>query len=227
MKTMAHIRANWKNSLVCAAFGSIFTIFGMIFSPLDAQRDKFGEIECTKLTVIDSDNGNPLVKLDRGDMHVGRIMIFGKKTDRLGEFVRLSVDEHGGELLLFGNSDTEAKAIIEVNEYGNGAVSTWKHDGQRFHTLGLTNPNTPQPVTNTVSVPTSENAIENSIDGFFHGWNGETIIKLKNGQIWQQDQLHVSATARINPKVLIYKADGRYKILVDGDHKAIYVKRLK
>ena len=46
MKILAQIQTNWKNSLACASFGSIFTIFGMIFSPIDAQRDKFGEIEC-------------------------------------------------------------------------------------------------------------------------------------------------------------------------------------
>src|SRR6202044_232769 len=29
-------------------------------------------------------------------------------------------------------------------------------------------------------------AIESSISGEFHGWDGETIFKLDNGQIWQQ-----------------------------------------
>ena len=28
--------------------------------------------------------------------------------------------------------------------------------------------------------------IESQIDGEFHGWDGETIFKLTNGQIWQQ-----------------------------------------
>ena len=32
----------------------------------------------------------------------------------------------------------------------------------------------------------SPSAIETEIEGDFNGWDGETIFKLANGQIWQQ-----------------------------------------
>ena len=48
---------NWKVKLDYAGlgcqFGSLCVKMGMLASPVTAQRDKFGEIECTKLTVVD------------------------------------------------------------------------------------------------------------------------------------------------------------------------------
>ncbi len=32
------------------------------------------------------------------------------------------------------------------------------------------------------------NVVESEIDGDFHGWDGNTIFKLVNGQIWQQTE---------------------------------------
>lgn len=226
MNTIAQIRANWKNSLVCAAFGSIFTIFGMIFSPLDAQRDKFGEIECIKLTLIDALTGKAIAQLSTGE-HGGELYLLGSNenngfarlvagknggelsihnneidgtpyvsamlsplqdgTGRLtvnhknggntliaasengafvsihaadhnkplavlgttddGESGRTSVyryehgkqigaaelynDEYGGELAIFGKTDSNSRVVIGINEYGNGGVSTWDKNGYR------------------------------------------------------------------------------------------------
>ena len=35
-----------------------------------------------------------------------------------------------------------------------------------------------------------QTVVESQIDGDFNGWEGETIVKLMNGQIWQQAEYH-------------------------------------
>ena len=69
--------------------------------------------------------------------------------------------------------------------------------------------------------------IESKIDGSFEGWDGETIVKLWNGQIWQQDEYYYTYHYSYMPKVLIYKSGGTYKMRVDGIDRAIRVERLK
>ncbi len=71
------------------------------------------------------------------------------------------------------------------------------------------------------------NIIESQIDGDFEGWEGETIIKLTNGQIWQQTEYYYYYHYYFMPKVLIYTSDNGYKIKVDGVDKVIGVTRLK
>ena len=52
---------NTKQKLQYIVVGGVIGVLGMLIgmtvSPLSAQRDKFGEIECTKLTVVDSVTG--------------------------------------------------------------------------------------------------------------------------------------------------------------------------
>ena len=45
---------DWQIKLVYAGFGFLFAVIGMLLSPVTAQRDKFGEIECRRLTVVDA-----------------------------------------------------------------------------------------------------------------------------------------------------------------------------
>jgi len=71
------------------------------------------------------------------------------------------------------------------------------------------------------------NVIESQIDGDFEGWEGETIVKLMNGQIWQQTEYFYYYHYAFMPKVLIYKSGSGYKMKVEGIEKAVGVKRLK
>ena len=53
---------SWKQKAGLMALGSVFTIIGMLFAigmlpSVTAQRDKFGDIECTQVTLIDSLTG--------------------------------------------------------------------------------------------------------------------------------------------------------------------------
>lgn len=73
----------------------------------------------------------------------------------------------------------------------------------------------------------TESVIETQIDGEFEGWDGETIVKLINGQIWQQTEYHYNYTYSYMPDVLIYRSASGYKMSVEGADKPIMVTRLK
>ena len=68
--------------------------------------------------------------------------------------------------------------------------------------------------------------VESQIDGDFEGFEGETIIKLMNGQIWQQSEYWYHYHYSFMPKVLIYKQGDMYKMKVDGVDKSVGVIRL-
>jgi len=69
--------------------------------------------------------------------------------------------------------------------------------------------------------------IKSQIDGDFEGWEGETIVKLVNGQIWQQIEYYYEYYYAVMPEVLIYRFDGIYKMKVEGTETAVGVDRLK
>jgi hypothetical protein len=73
----------------------------------------------------------------------------------------------------------------------------------------------------------SSGLIETTIDGEFKGWEGETIIKLSNGQIWQQTEYHYHYHYAYMPKILIIATAGGYKAKVEGVNKAVGVTRLR
>lgn len=71
-------------------------------------------------------------------------------------------------------------------------------------------------------------AIETQIDGDFKGWEGETIYKLQNGQIWQQASYHYHYHYAYAPEVTIYStAAGCAMRVSDDDDEATPVRRLK
>lgn len=72
-----------------------------------------------------------------------------------------------------------------------------------------------------------DDLIESHIEGEFHGWEGDTIFKLDNGQVWQQANYAYKYTYKYHPSVTIYKSDGRYEMQVDGMDDKISVKRIK
>ena len=69
--------------------------------------------------------------------------------------------------------------------------------------------------------------IESKVDGEFEGWEGETIIKLMNGQIWQQIEYYYRYHYGYMPDVLVYRSAGGWKMQVEGIGKAVRVERLK
>ena len=74
---------------------------------------------------------------------------------------------------------------------------------------------------------TTSDIIESQIDGDFNGWDGETIFKLMNGQIWQQSKYSYHYHYKFMPKIIIYKTESGYKMKVDGDSETVDVKRIQ
>lgn len=68
--------------------------------------------------------------------------------------------------------------------------------------------------------------IESRIDGDFEGWDGDTVFKLQNGQIWEQVSYAYRYHYAYSPGVLIYKTAGAYRLKVDGVDQTIIVRRL-
>lgn len=69
--------------------------------------------------------------------------------------------------------------------------------------------------------------LESRIDGDFNGWEGESIYKLQNGQIWQQAEYKYRYKYKYAPKVTIFRKNGSFYMQVDGDSGAVRVERLK
>lgn len=71
------------------------------------------------------------------------------------------------------------------------------------------------------------NVIETQIDGDFEGWEGETIFKMMNGQIWQQSSYDYAYHYAYSPEVLIYEFDGSWIMRVEDVDETINVTQLK
>ena len=73
----------------------------------------------------------------------------------------------------------------------------------------------------------SADVVESQIDGEFSGWDGETIFKLTNGQIWQQSSYAYTYSYKYRPNVLIFPSGGGFELQVEGMDQRIKVVRLK
>jgi hypothetical protein len=69
--------------------------------------------------------------------------------------------------------------------------------------------------------------IESRIDGEFQGWDGETIFRLQNGQIWQQARYAYRYHYAYIPRVTIIQSNGRYIMQVEGIDDTLEVVRIR
>ncbi len=83
-----------------------------------------------------------------------------------------------------------------------------------------------KPKSKTQNAPAPK-VIESQIEDDFEGWEGKTIVKLINGQIWEQSEYYYHYHYAFMPKVIIYKTEGGYKMKVNGIEKSVGVVRLK
>lgn len=68
---------------------------------------------------------------------------------------------------------------------------------------------------------------ESRIDGEFNGFDGDTIIPLVNGQVWQQSDYAYHYRYSYSPKVIVFQKNGRYQMQVEGIDESVGVTRLK
>lgn len=72
-----------------------------------------------------------------------------------------------------------------------------------------------------------KDVIESTIEGEFKGWDGSTIFKLTNGQIWQQTEYAYMYHYAYSPSVTIYESRDGIKMKVEDVEEIITVKKLK
>ena len=70
-------------------------------------------------------------------------------------------------------------------------------------------------------------AVESTIEGDFEGWEGETIFKLDNGQIWQQLGYEYTYSYSFRPDVTIYQSSAGCTLKVEDEDDTITVHRIK
>lgn len=97
------------SGIVGGIIGSLLTT--LLVSPVTAQKDKFGEIECTSLTVIDAE-GREVVFLSRNE-HGGLVSVYGMGLE---SEAKLGIGKHGGHVSVEGK-----KGIVELNVGKDGA----------------------------------------------------------------------------------------------------------
>lgn len=73
----------------------------------------------------------------------------------------------------------------------------------------------------------NKNVIESSISGEFKGWEGSTIFKLSNGQIWQQSSYAYMYNHAYSPSVIIYESKDGIKMKVEDVEEIINVRKIK
>lgn len=143
---------HWQIKLVYAGFGGFLMLIGMLLSPVTAQRDKYGHIVCTSLTVVDA-LGEEKVFLN-DNVHGGFVGVIG---DDGKSTAGLTIDERGG-LIVTTDSDANTGVVIGVGEHGGrvgvsgkiggsvvaidinehgGLIKAFGQDGKSSATLGI------------------------------------------------------------------------------------------
>ena len=106
---------NWKQTLGLMALGSIFTIIGMLLSPVTAQRDKFGHIQCSGTTVADAQgNIRVVISADRG-FGGGNVQVYGEYG---GIGAELNGGYRGGSVVTNAKNGKSNAFIHSWFEYG-------------------------------------------------------------------------------------------------------------
>lgn len=76
--------------------------------------------------------------------------------------------------------------------------------------------------------PQGPKEITSRLVGQFDGWDGHTIFRLENGQVWQQRiEKTVSYKPAENPVVTVVRSFGGYRLKVEGYNQSCPVKRIK
>lgn len=150
---------------MCGITGAVITMAASLVLPLGAQSQSdgvFGEITCTGITVRHSDSSEHvtltpstiaigsseglgahiLVSGGTGALSLGErpTFLLGGESSYLAVngkngAVIMDVAQPGGSVAVYAKGSDESRARMTVNEFGNGAVSTWDKNGYSMATL--------------------------------------------------------------------------------------------
>jgi hypothetical protein len=119
---------------------------------------------------------------------------------------------------LMSPDDIEATGIRNLSAAQLDALSVWlenyRIDAQRLALMEYIEGDS-----------VKEAAVESRIDGDFDGWEGATVFRLENGQIWQQTSPSARYYFARNPRVTISAAPHRLR--VEGMAYEVAVRRLR
>ena len=132
---------NTKQKLAYIAIGGLLVATGMIISPLNAQKDKFGEIECTKLTVVNGEGkasvilcGEMFDALDHLLPNVEAVVIY-EGNIQLNDNDSGSVWVEGGKVTVY-DKDGESGVSLRITTNG-GRVNAFDKAGNVKGMLGI------------------------------------------------------------------------------------------
>ena len=75
---------------------------------------------------------------------------------------------------------------------------------------------------------TNLNRIQSRYLGEFTGWDGDTVFRLENGQVWQQIESDRMSWKAANPMITIQRGFmGSYQLSVEGVNRRVRVKRIR
>ena len=126
------------------------------------------------------------------------------------EYIESTINDIENE---YGSMDWEKKPN-ENDYYESNELSNIKEIEQKINkdfNINLLNPNS---------------VIKVQVDGDFEGWDGETIIKLTNGEIWKQVEYCYLYHYSFMPKGTIAFSSNEYKMKIDGTNKEVVVEKL-
>ncbi len=115
------------------ALGSIFTIIGLLLSPISAQKEKFGDIECESLKVSSGDvlihiRPYDIAIFDDGPTFRGAVISADEVLLREGDKkVIIGTDRHGGFVSTHVRS--KGSVIMGIDDKGHGAISAYDKNG--------------------------------------------------------------------------------------------------
>lgn len=107
---------HWQIKLVYAGFGSLFTIIGMLFPPVTAQKP-LDTIQCSKLVVLDAE-GTAQVTISTDDQG-GIVTAYGKNGHSEAS---LRAEEDGGRVAVVGK-DGQTRAFLFTDPH-TGRIGT-------------------------------------------------------------------------------------------------------
>jgi hypothetical protein len=115
------------------------------------------------------------------------------------------------------NLETEVEELNSKIEELNSKIEELETDAEEVKTFD-NNVNS--------SVRYTGSAIESKVDDEFNGWDGNTIVKLSNGSVWQQADYKYQYHYSYRPEVFIYSKNGATYMKVDGTDE-VRVNRIK
>lgn len=111
----------------------------------------------------------------------------------------------------------DEKALVKVN-ITNPEIVISKNGKKIFITI--------QGTDKSLRCHREDDVLESYIAGTFSGWNGNTSVKLDNGDEWIQDESGAVIMKNLyRPKTIVYRTNDGYRMKIEGINELMLVKK--